>query len=127
MKRGLLILFFLLISAQTEAIAQVVDMRAYSRQHGFTAYRAKASQPAVRRDTRGTAPSRPKAPSANDAASAERETEGTSVSAFSAPEQMPVGQRREAPRELDAKKQAVNQTDEMRQYIANNPQVLPDL
>lgn len=95
-------LIFFNISA---ASAQVMDMRAFSKQRGFKAYSAHVSQPvrhAAAQQTGQTA----------SAANQKKKTDKAVNEAAAAGE---------------VSEKEADQTDEMKQYIENNPQVRPDI
>ena len=110
MRKILLLLSAFFILTQT-AFAQVVDMRAYSRQHGFKAYQGTSS--AHKTVARRQADRPVKTPSA-----AEKKRIVPSES-----ETIP----REQNEPVKNDKTDADQTDEMRRYIQDNPQVIPDL
>jgi len=93
----------ILTGGMTEPSAQVMDMRAFSRQRGFKAYQAKSV----------TRPQRQQI-GAENIRSQQSQTpvaDGT------------VLQKQD----LSKTEQKTDQTDEIQQYIANNPQVKPDI
>lgn len=82
----------------TETSAQMVDMRAYSRQRGFKAYKSgSVSKPTVKRKA-----------VQNSAETAKQKHPGESTGKKEQPSQSA-------------------QTQEMQEYIQNNPHVRPDI
>lgn len=102
--KAVCLLFMIFFMWGTDVSAQVVDMRAYSRQHGFKAYRAKASAPAQNRQATPTAGQNRQAVPAENAQAGESGKSDDKKSAGSSA-----------------------QTAEMREYIQNNPHVRPDI
>lgn len=99
----LLLMIFLMWG--TDVSAQVIDMRAYSRQRGFKAYRAKVPAPTQSRQAAADAgQNRPAAAQADNAQSGESKKPDDKKSAGSSA-----------------------QTAEMQEYIRNNPHVRPDI
>lgn len=90
-----------------DADAQVVDMRAFSRQRGARAYRVKKVAPV------GTTQNK------RQVSSAERKQPSV------APMNAPSGESKTTQKETSADISA--QTEEMREYIQNNPHVRPDI
>ncbi|MBR1778187.1 MAG: hypothetical protein IJ752_06355 [Alphaproteobacteria bacterium] len=107
--KGKLVLSALLFwGAVSVASAQVIDVRAISRQRGFRAYQPQAQRQPVRRQAAGSQGNRVAADSQTDAASVpSKKEEGQAAS--------------------QQNKRQVDQTEEMQKYIANNPQVRPDI
>ena len=120
MKKAVLFLSVVLILVQAlPAYAQVVDMRAYSRRHGFKAYQNKqVSRPAAtQREKRTTEQKsftqvRPLA---------ENKIQEKSEAAS------PLKQKTAEQQNVKKPEETVDQSDEMRRYIENNPQVIPDI
>ena len=83
--------------------AQIVDMRAYSRQRGFKAYQAGQNGRAVVSGTIG------------------RKQAGDSAIEKKEAAVKPVEKKR------PVSKEQPDQTDEIQQYIEDNPQVKPDI
>ena len=98
MKRCCLLSFLLILTLVPAAFAQVMDMRAFSRQRGFSAYQAKRAYA----PRQAVVPASPKKELKDD-------------------EKNP----KEQPQNEEIKKE--EQTKEMQDYIANNPHVLPDI
>ena len=103
------VLFFL--SVIFTASAQVMDMRAFSRQRGFKAYQPQAAQTTQSVSRRTTAvAARENTPAQDREQSAE----------------IPVSQTKDGRPSAPAQKQT-DQTEEMKRYIATNPHVKPDI
>lgn len=102
--KAVCLLFMIFFMWGTDVSAQVVDMRAYSRQRGFKAYRAKAPAPVQNRQAASAAGQNRQAAPAENAQAGESGKSDDKKSAGSSA-----------------------QTEEMREYIRNNPHVLPDV
>lgn len=102
--KAVCLLFMILFMWGTDVSAQVVDMRAYSRQRGFKAYRAKSPALVQNRQAASAAGQNRQAAPAENAQAGESEKSDDKKSAGSSA-----------------------QTAEMREYIQNNPHVRPDI
>ena len=102
-RKFLILGFFLVVCGSVPSMAQVIDVRAYSRQRGFKAYQGKPYGMPVAQ------PVKPDSP----ANSLLQESQQKAVVAESA--QMPV------------RNEKADQTEEMQEYIKNNPHVKPDI
>ena len=114
MKIKLLMLSVLLSFFAFAAEAQVMDMRAYSRQRGFKAYQPHQSQVQQRSAAGRGGHSRSQGKKASSAGSA-NEDAGDSSNV--------TDERKVAASETKKS----DQTEEMQKYIADNPQVKPDI
>ena len=116
MKKAVLLLsVFLFLMQGTPVFAQIVDMRAYSRQHGFKAYQKKQ----VRLSRRVVAREREQ--------NAFSDVQTTSQDDLKSENGVLVQQAASEKKQNKKSKSVSDQTDEMRQYIENNPQVVPDI
>ena len=102
-----LFLIFFVSVWDTDASAQVVDMRAFSRQRGARAYRVKSVAPA-----RGVQRQRQISPVAQN-------RQESAVMNGSAGESKPAKD--------EGNVETAAQTAEMNEYIQNNPHVRPDI
>lgn len=102
--KAVCLLFMIFFMWGTDVSAQVVDMRAYSRQRGFKAYRAKTPAPVQKRQAAPAAGQNRQAVPAGNAQVGESGKSDNKKSADS-----------------------LAQTAEMREYIQNNPHVRPDI
>ncbi|MGN1080191.1 MAG: hypothetical protein ACI4TE_08485 [Alphaproteobacteria bacterium] len=106
--RLLFIIFFVSLWG-TGVSAQVIDMRAYSRQRGFKPYHARTSAPAQSRSSAAATGQKRQTASAGSAQAGNVQTG-------------------ESEQKGDKKSAASSaQTAEMQEYIRNNPQVRPDI
>ena len=102
MKKSLVLIFLLALMNASAVFAQIVDMRAYSLQRGFKAYQAQSeSKQAVS----------PRSKYANG------ENGQAQKKMIKANEEKDIAEIVEP----------VDQTDEIQEYIAKNPQVEPDI
>ena len=101
MKKKAILLFLAMLTGVPTVSAQVMDMRAFSRQRGFRAYQAKP----LRKQTVA-----PQQRGSNENSSLQSR-EAVSDEA----------------KETSKSEEKVDQTNEIEQYIANNPQVKPDI
>ena len=110
MKIKLLTLSFLLsLFCAFSVVAQVIDMRAYSRQHGFKAYQPRQTSAPIRSRGQENASRRQR-----EAVVPADDSEGSENV-----------EKKE--KEAVADKKQKDQTEEMQKYIADNPQVRPDI
>ena len=102
--KAVCLLFMIFFMWGTDVSAQVVDMRAYSRQRGFKAYRAKSPALVQNRQAASAAGQNRQTTPAENAQAGEAEKSDDKKSAGSSA-----------------------QTAEMREYSQNNPHVRPDI
>ena len=102
-RKFLILGFFLVVCGSVPSMAQVIDVRAYSRQRGFKAYQGKPY---------GMPVAQPVKPD-NPASGSLQESQQKVVSDEST--KTPVHNEK------------TDQTEEMQEYIKNNPHVKPDI
>ena len=103
MKKSLLLAFLALLINMPPAFSQVIDMRAFSRQRGFRAYQPQDLSLQKQ--------------------SSQRQS-GDEDRARSQKKKNASGEKKDHSQKTV---EPINQTDEIQQYIGNNPQVIPDI